>query len=125
MTNARMLTFEALVAASQPLTVVELAKILSNVDRVSVYRCVDLFESIGIVHRVWAGLKSKIELSEIFSAHHHHFNCIVCGHTASIKSIELENSLHNLETEQGFELRQHSIELSGFCKKCKSRSENN
>jgi len=119
-TKARLNTFAALVAAHHPITVVELAEKLATVDKVSVYRSVELFETIGVIHKVWTGFKSKIELSEIFSAHHHHFSCILCGQTESIKSPVLEDSLHNLEVEHGFELRQHSVELSGHCNKCRT-----
>lgn len=121
-TRARLKTFEALVAAHQPLTVVELAERLVSVDKVSVYRSIHLFESIGVIHKVWTGFKSKVELSEVFSAHHHHFSCILCGHTENITSLALENNLHSIEAEYGFELIQHSVELSGYCMKCSSKN---
>jgi Fe2+ or Zn2+ uptake regulation protein len=41
----------------------------------------------------------------------------------AIKSEDLEESLHALETEYGFDLRQHSVELSGFCRKCRTLAE--
>lgn len=119
-TSTRTKVFEALVQIHKPITVVDLVTRLKAVDKVSVYRTVQLFESIGITHRVWTGFKSKIELSEAFSTHHHHFSCIKCGLTLSIESTAMEKSLHDLEHKHGFELIQHSVELSGYCIKCRT-----
>ena len=119
-TSQRTRVFEALRKAEEPITIIELADRLKNVDKVSVYRTIDLFEKVGVTHRVWTGFKSKIELSEAFSAHHHHFTCIKCGKTIGLKSEKLENHLKDFEQEHDFELVQHSVELSGYCVDCKS-----
>lgn len=119
-TRQRLRAFTALQEADEPITTVQLATRLSGLDKVSVYRTVELFQEIGIVHRVWTGFKSKIELAEAFSTHHHHFSCTKCGATIAVESQPLEKSLHDLESKHGFELTQHSVELSGFCAKCHS-----
>lgn len=119
-TRPRIATFGALLDAHEALTTAQIIEKLPGVDMVSVYRTLQLFEKVGIVHKVWNGFKSKIELSEAFSPHHHHFICNRCGTAVAIKSEGLEASLHALEAKYGFALRQHSVELSGFCKKCRS-----
>lgn len=121
LTHQRIQVFEALTKYEEPVTVVQLARNLSNVDKVSVYRTVDVFEKIGVIHRVWTGFKSKIELSDIFSSHHHHFICIKCGKTIGLESEKLEQDLKDFEQKYGFELIQHSVELSGHCQSCKIR----
>jgi Fur family transcriptional regulator, ferric uptake regulator len=118
-TKPRMLVFKALLDAHEALTIAQIIDIATGVDTVSVYRTLQLFEKTGVVHRVWNGFKSKIELSEDFSPHHHHFTCSKCGSSVAIKSDELEGSLHALETIYGFDLKRHSVELSGYCAKCK------
>lgn len=117
-TKPRVDIFKFLLKASEPIAITELSAGLKTVDRVSVYRTVELFEKIGIVQRVWSGFKSKIELSEIFSPHHHHFTCLKCAKTFSIHSNEIEKELEILEHTNGFKLTHHSIELSGYCKRC-------
>lgn len=118
-TKPRLLTFEVLLQADEALTIPQIVALLPNIDMVSVYRVLQLFEEVGIAHRVWNGFKSRIELSDIFSPHHHHFICNKCGLTQTIKSDDLERSLHALESLHSFELQQHSVELSGYCKKCR------
>ena len=117
-TKPRMDTFKALLATDEPIAVTELSTRLSKVDKVSIYRTIELFEKVGIVQRVWSGFKSKIELSEAFSPHHHHFTCINCSKTVGIRSDELERNLEDLESKNGFKLTHHSIELKGYCQSC-------
>lgn len=120
LTAPRQTVFDELKKLHKPVTVVELAKRLPEVDRVSVYRTVDVFEKIGVARRVWTGFKSKIELSEEFSSHHHHFACLKCGKTIDLESEELERSMKAFETRHGFTLVQHSVELTGYCADCRS-----
>jgi Fur family ferric uptake transcriptional regulator len=118
-TKPRLCTFEAILNANEALTTPQIITLLPDVDMVSVYRSLQLFEKLGIIHRVWNGFKSKIELSDVFSPHHHHFLCDKCGAAQSIDNEELEKSLHALESIYGFDLRRHSVELSGHCEKCR------
>ncbi len=120
-TKPRVTTFNALLDAHEALTMGQLIERLPEIDTVSVYRTLQLFEKVGVAHRVWNGFKSKIELSEDFSPHHHHFTCSQCGANTVIQSDDLERSLHGLESIYGFDLRQHSVELSGYCKECTLR----
>jgi Fur family transcriptional regulator, ferric uptake regulator len=124
LTSQRVKVFEYLLSMKEPITITDLANRVNEVDRVSIYRIVELFEEVGIVHRVWTGFKSKIELSEEFSPHHHHFSCLTCGKTISLNSEVLEENLKSFEMEYGFELTQHTVELSGFCSKCKTNALN-
>lgn len=118
LTRPRLGIFEALQETKEPMTVVDLASRLLGIDKVSVYRTIDIFEKTGVVHRVWTGFKSKIELAEVFSPHHHHFTCLKCGRTIPLESKELERDLKSIETANGFILLQHSVELSGYCSDC-------
>lgn len=121
-TRQRLAVFEALAVAG-PLTAAQLAKNLAPVaDKVSVYRAVDLFVKIGVAHRVWTGFKSKIELSEDFSPHHHHFTCTGCAKTIELASDELEKTLDALAKKHGFKPTHHSVELSGTCTQCRNGS---
>jgi len=121
-TKPRIATFNAVLNADEALTTPQIVQLLPEIDTVSVYRSIQLFEQVGIFHRVWNGFKSKIELSDAFSPHHHHFVCNKCGSTQTINDKNLELSLHALEALYGFELRQHSVELSGYCNKCKNKN---
>ncbi len=118
-TKPRRAVFEVLKRLNEPVAVPRLASLLQGVDRASVYRTVELFESTGIIQRVWTGFKSKVELSEEFSSHHHHFSCKNCHCTFSLESEELEKSLKQFQSDKDFEITDHIIELSGLCRACK------
>lgn len=117
-TTPRTVVFDTLAQAHEAVTIAQVIAATPAIDKVSVYRTLQLFEKTGIVHRVWNGFKSKFELSEDFSPHHHHFTCLHCNTAVTIKNEGLESSLRALEKVYGFELLHHSVELSGRCKKC-------
>lgn len=117
-TKPRKVAFEQL-AKQGPMTTVALAKACAPaIDRATTYRTVELFESLGIVNRIWHGLKSQIELSEIFTPHHHHAVCQQCGANVVIVNPELEKLLVQITKHYQFLAVSHIIELTGYCKKC-------
>lgn len=118
-TVTRTRVYLALAEASQPLSNTQLIHNLPDLDKVSVYRTIALFESLGILHRIWNGFKSSIELSDAHSPHHHHFTCTNCSKVTSFKSEEVEGALHALEATLGVTINQHLVELSGICDSCK------
>lgn len=117
-TKKRMAVFVGLLNYS-PLSVGTLArKLQKEVDRATVYRTVELYEKLGVVNRIWHGFKNQIELSEIFTPHHHHAVCQNCGRTLDITSSELEAALATLGKKHNFLTVSHSVELSGYCERC-------
>lgn len=117
-TTARKQVYSALANATQPLCNSEIINNVSGIDKVSVYRTLELYESIGISHRVWNGFKSKVELSDSFSPHHHHFTCDTCGKVISFRNKDIEKLLHSAEATLNVSIRHHVVELSGVCKDC-------
>lgn len=117
-TQPRLAVFTQL-ATRGPLSVGSLAQHLEPaVDRATVYRTVELYEKLGIVNRIWHGFKHEVELSEIFTPHHHHARCQNCGQTIDITSPELESALSKLAKQHDFLALNHSVELLGYCQKC-------
>jgi Fe2+ or Zn2+ uptake regulation protein len=117
-TKPRIRVFEILAGSESPLTTRQIHTLAKDLDKVSVYRTIELFETIGVTRRVWNGFKSSIELSDEFSAHHHHFTCSICGTIETIKSEPIEALILELEEKYGFSLNNHTVELSGTCKNC-------
>ena len=117
-TKGRLAVFNYL-AAHGPMSVGSLAHHLSGeVDRATVYRTIELYEKLGIVNRIWQGFRHQVELSEIFTPHHHHALCQHCGKTIDISSQELEIALAGLAKKHNFLTLNHSVELSGYCSDC-------
>lgn len=120
LTKPRQALFSAL-QSGVPRTMRELTFDLESVmDRASIYRTVDLFESLGIVVRVQQGWKYKIELSDIFSPHHHHITCTVCSRVVSFDEPDgLDQILDQIAIGSGFTNDNHSLEISGVCAQCR------
>lgn len=125
LTQARELVFLTLLNSSKPLSLRELyTQISSKVDRASVYRNIELFEKLGIVHRIYIGWKYKLELSDQFIAHHHHLICLSCGKVIDIKDERhIDEFTRDIARQFDFQPRSHQFEIDGYCKECLSRQE--
>lgn len=118
-TSPRLAVFEAL-HSNEPLTMQQLIRECGpTVDRASIYRTVTLFERLGIIQRLQIGWKYRIELSNAFQHHHHHLYCTNCGAVTAIPEDQiLEERMHSLAANEGFQADDHQIEIRGLCKSC-------
>ena len=118
-TKSRQAVFNALTDTG-PITMAQLVnKVRAHADRASVYRTVELFEKLGIVNRLQIGWKYKLELSDLFTEHHHHATCLQCGTMISLEEDEvLESGIHKLAKDANFTLSSHSLEIRGLCSTC-------
>jgi Fur family transcriptional regulator, ferric uptake regulator len=66
------------------------------------------------------GWRTRYELSEIFTTHHHHATCTSCGALVAIRSDELEALVARLAAEHGFTAQQHQFEIQGLCPACRA-----
>jgi Fe2+ or Zn2+ uptake regulation protein len=121
-TKAREATF-GLLQSPSPLSVREiLDKSAGTVDRVSIYRNLELFEKLGIVHRIHVGWKYKLELSDSFVAHHHHLSCLTCGKTIDIQDEKhIDEFIREIAAASGFTPRRHQFEIDGYCRECQDK----
>jgi len=91
----------------------------------TVYRCIAKLKKSGVIRQI--DLRQNHAQYEFFDmAHHHHIICTVCGKIEDIKDCNLE-TLHQqiLEQKKQFtEVRHHSLEFYGLCKKCSDKSKN-
>lgn len=119
-TSQRQALYQSLAGHNSPVSLKRLASSLSDrMDQVTVYRNVDLFESIGIINKVYTGWKYRIELSEKFRPHHHHLTCKNCGKIIPISlGSRMEKAIENFGQKHGFAITSHQIELHGLCKNC-------
>lgn len=118
-TGARQLTFDLLLQA-EPQSVRELlARADGKVDRVTIYRNIELFEKLGVVHRVYIGWKYKLELSDAFTGHHHHLSCLKCGKIIDIEDEQhIDEYIKLIADKVGFQPRRHQFEVDGYCREC-------
>jgi len=116
-TKARLSVFNALLG-QEPLDMHTLVAKTGQVDRASVYRAVELFERLGMVQRLHAGWKYKLELTDKFAEHHHHLSCMRCGKTIAMNERELEALIAKLAAAHQFTPTAHQIEIQGVCADC-------
>jgi Fe2+ or Zn2+ uptake regulation protein len=123
MTTARQIVCEAL-WRKEPLSVTELTQSLGGqIDRASMYRTILLFEKLGLINRVYIGWKYKIELSDVFSNHHHHISCLTCGKIKAIHEEEdIEQLIQSLADNYGISAVRHQLEIQGHCEQCQKLS---
>lgn len=89
------------------------------IDRASLYRILGLFERLGLVRRIYIGWKYKVELSDVFTHHHHHISCLGCGKIVAItEDNEIEKLIHQLTDKYGFIAQGHQLEITGYCPVC-------
>ena len=121
LTKSRQAVFTIL-SDGDPLTMSELVKLCGSIDRASVYRSVELFEKIGVAHRLYTGWKYRIELTEIFDHHHHHATCTNCGMNVVLEEDpSFETAIQNLADQYQFNVTSHQVELSGLCEACRKK----
>jgi Fur family ferric uptake transcriptional regulator len=90
-----------------------------HIDRASLYRTLTLFERLGLIQRVYIGWKYKVELSDVFTHHHHHISCNRCGKVVALKNEhEIEQLITSLAASHGFTAAKHQLEIQGVCAVC-------
>lgn len=123
LTKPRQLVCE-LLHGRDPQSMRELVNLAANqIDRASLYRTVALFEKLGIVQRIYIGWKYKIELSDIFTHHHHHISCLKCGKIVAItEEDKIEQLIDALAAKHNFTAQNHQLEIRGLCPNCQITS---
>ncbi len=94
----------------------------ASVGRMSVYRTLELFTSLGIVRPAFQeGPNARYVM--ILDGHHHHLVCQVCGKV--IHFDDLPCPVTDLETklseDYGFHIAGHLLEFFGECQACRQR----
>lgn len=122
MTHPRKLVCDIL-WGKEPLSMQQLTKLShGKIDRASLYRTVILFEKLGLVQRIYIGWKYKIELSDIFTHHHHHLSCLECGKVIALTGeTEIELLIAQLARRHEFVPEAHLLEINGYCVVCRKK----
>ncbi|MDQ5972443.1 MAG: Fur family transcriptional regulator, ferric uptake regulator [Patescibacteria group bacterium] len=120
-TLPRLAVFEVL-TKHEALSMQELyQRLAGQIDRATLYRVIELFEELEIVHRINLGWKYKIELAETFTGHHHHLTCLGCGTVVPINESKLEDFTKQVASEHNFRASRHQFEIQGYCAKCQAK----
>ena len=121
LTEPRQLVFAAL-QYDAPLSMKDLyTRLHGRVNRTTVYRVIELFEELHIAQRVAKGWKYKLELTDQFIPHHHHFTCTNCHKTISFDEPDtFDAMLSSIAKLNSFSPSSHTLEIEGLCATCLS-----
>ncbi len=108
------------ILSSNPLSAQEVHQLLKekgfNVDLVTVYRTLELFDNLKLVRKTQ--FEDKVTRFELPSdSHHHHLVCVKCGLVEEVK-VDESKFVRKIEKTSDFKVERHSLEFFGFCKKC-------
>ncbi|MFS0751515.1 Fur family transcriptional regulator [Oceanobacillus sp. 1P07AA] len=86
----------------------------------TVYRTLELLSELKIVDKINFGDGvSRYDLRKEGAKHfHHHLVCIECGSVEEIENDLLEDVERIVQTEWGFEVKDHRLTFHGVCKQC-------
>jgi Fur family ferric uptake transcriptional regulator len=90
-----------------------------GVGRATVFRALELFEQLGLVERL--DLPNGEHAYVVCQpAHHHHVICTVCGRNAEVGDLGIDSIAGDVESQTGFSIDSHRIELYGLCPECRA-----
>ena len=93
----------------------------SEIGLATVYRTLDLFVELNILHKVdFDEGRSRYELASNQSHRHHHLICLTCGQVIEAKEDLLNQLEEMIEQENGFLVLDHSVKFYGYCQGCRS-----
>lgn len=108
-------------ATSQP----DLESVMNDIDRVTLYRILNVFEEKGIIHKVFdlnGTANYAVCISDCQENHHHdehlHFNCTECKNVYCLNELNLPR----LTLPAGFEAQAFTLYASGLCPKCSKKN---
>lgn len=120
--HPRALIFRELSNTKIPLSPQELYQgLLKKQKRIgltSIYRSLDLFESLGLVFKIINSSTVKYKLCEL-EEHHHHIVCKVCGNVVELNFCDISNWSKKVTESTGYQVTDHQLNFYGFCKNCK------
>ncbi len=101
----------------------EVQDINSDIGLATIYRNLEIFCELGIVHMLEFESKFKhYELVDFEAEHHHHLICLNCDKILEFSDEDLEEFERRLEKEYSFTTVDHHLKFYGYCNECKTDS---
>jgi Fur family zinc uptake transcriptional regulator len=127
LTPNRRAVLEVLLSDHRPLSAYEIAERIDWQGRkgapVQVYRALDFFETLGLVHRI-ESRNAYLACSQADGAHGAQFLvCRDCGRVAEASDSGLERGLRELAGKAGFTVEAPVVEIKGLCPDCTGRTD--
>lgn len=123
----RVRVIEIIGDSSSPLSAQEILAIFrrtQDINRVTLYRILDLLVKYGLLERMSAGDRSfRYGLAETPNhPRHPHFYCTRCGRMECLEPRNLDLDMAALAESLSSEIQRVEVRLDGICKDCLNRS---
>jgi len=123
LSHPRLLIYQELSNASIPLSPLQIYQDLlkgrKKIGLTSIYRTLDLFESLGIIFKITNGSGVKYKLCESEN-HHHHIICKACGNVVELNFCDISDWSKKVTEATGYQVVDHQLNFFGYCKECRS-----
>ena len=123
LSHPRYLIYQELSTAPAPLSPQELYQSLHKnrrrVGLTSIYRCLDLFESLEIAFKITDRPNVKYKLCET-DDHHHHIVCKQCGKVVELNFCDISDWARKVTECTGYEVTGHQLSFYGYCGACRT-----
>jgi Fur family ferric uptake transcriptional regulator len=90
-----------------------------GVGRATVFRTLELLTGLGLIERVDLPSGAHAYVACQPAVHHHHVLCSRCGRSVDVADIGLSPVIRRVESETGFQIDTHRLELFGICPDCR------
>ncbi len=96
-----------------------------DIGLVSVYRTLDLLTELSLVRRIH-GPQACIGYALASPGHHHHLVCRGCEKVIEFSGTsDLSDLIKKIESQTGFVVEEHLLQLRGLCPECQKENEKN
>lgn len=92
---------------------------ISGVNRSTVYRTLELMESLGLVVKAETHGAHVYHHSE--EGHHHHLKCRRCGQVINLPEEALSSLRRTLLEQQEFDADLNHLVIRGLCRSCRAK----
>jgi len=122
LSHPRLLIYQELSHTLSPLSPLEIFQSLlkkkKKIGLTSIYRSLELFESLGMVFKIVNGSSVKYKLCELEN-HHHHIVCKACGNVVELNFCDISDWSRKVTESTGYQVVDHELNFYGFCQACR------
>ncbi|VBB09628.1 ferric-uptake regulator [Lucifera butyrica] len=86
----------------------------------TVYRNLNLLISMGVINQISVPGKDLKVFELAHDKHHHHLVCLGCGEANCLNYCPIDDSEIQKSAGPGFKIVGHSLEIYGYCPKCRA-----
>lgn len=122
-TQPRIAILESLIRRDKPASIEQIHRDLANdaCDLVTVYRCLAVFEELGLVRRCFFHNGTSLYEISLSATQHYHIVCKSCGKVERI-DVSLTENIERMLRDRGYDQISHMLEFFGVCPECQKKA---